>query len=114
MSAPLQAPIARQPFTDRLLAAFQNDVLRVFATLLLAPFARGSELAVPALASAGTFSVRHKLTRAPRGFFVLDCKRSAGATGDLAVYRRTGDTLSDSQITLYASNGFESLTLWVW
>jgi len=114
MSAPLQAPIARQPFTDRLLAAFQNDVLRVFATLLLAPFARGSELAVPALASAGTFSVRHKLGRAPRGFLVLDCVRASGATGDVAVYRRLGDERTASVLQLYSSASFESLTLWVW
>jgi hypothetical protein len=114
MTAPLQSAIARQPFTDRMLVAFQGDVLRAFATLLLAPFARGSEVSAGPLASAGTFTVRHLLTRAPRGFLVLDCERAAGATGDLCVYRRASDTRTAERLELYASAGFASITLWVW
>ena len=111
----LQDP--RTPAIGRLagaLESFQTSVLECFAPLYRMPFVRGSEIAVPALAAAGTFGVVHKLGRVPRGYLVLDCKRASGATGALSIYSRTGDARTDSVLTLYGSASFESLTIWVW
>lgn len=107
----------RTPAIGRLASAlesFQTSVLECFAPLYRMPFVRGSEIAVPALTAAGTFGVLHKLGRVPRGYLVLDCKRAAGATGDLSIYSRVGDVRTDSVLTLYGSASFEALTLWVW
>lgn len=98
----------------RMLVSLQTGVLESLAPLYKMPFVRGAEVQISALTAAGTFNVAHKLGRTPRGFLVLDAVRAAAATGDLAVYRRIGDERSDVRLVLYASNSFESLTLWVW
>jgi hypothetical protein len=58
--------------------------------------------------------VKQGLGRKPAGWLVLDVVRASGATGDLATYRRSGDTRDTSDLVLYGSASFESLTLWVW
>jgi hypothetical protein len=120
MTAPLQRQaferVAAFPMLGRMLTAFQTGVLESFAIPFALPFIRGVEVQAGAQSdpSGGTFAVLHRLKRAPRGYLVLDVVRAAGDTGDLSIYRRSGDERSDSRLVLYASTSFESLTLWVW
>ena len=125
----MSAPIRREPFEQvseprvpaiarlvGMLTRQQTSLIETFARVYALPFvgAGAIELTVGPLAAAGTFNVLHRLRRIPRGFLVLDAVRASASTGDIAVYRRVGDTRDETTLTLYASAGFESLTLLVW
>ena len=107
----------RMPSIARLatmVGIFQSTVIEALAAVGALPFVGGVQVEVPALAAAGTFNVPHGLRRVARGYLVTSTVRAAAATASLSVYRRKGDANTDSALTLYCNNSFESLTLWVW
>lgn len=98
------------------LGRFQTSLIEALAQLWALPFVGVGARVVTAgpLGSAGTFTIKHGLQRVPSGYLVVDVMRAPGATGDIAVYRRQGEALTASDLTLYASSSFERMTLLVW
>lgn len=62
----------------------------------------------------GTFDVVHGLNRVPRGFIVLYLERAAGATADISIYYRQEEVKNEARMTLYATESFKELKLWVY
>jgi hypothetical protein len=106
-----QVPRTGDAGLDRQLGQMQQDVDRV-ARATTTPLTAGRLVHVPAK-SAGTFSVSHGLGRKPSGWLVAGVDMPAAATGEVSIYHRDGARIDDRVLSLYATEAFDSLRLWV-
>jgi|GEM_PF-6299243 len=120
MPSPVRLRTSKLPVTqDNLLAAVQREVVPVLQKVrdtlnqLLDDDAWLTGVQLEESLSLGTNTIEHTLGTTPSGFILIDMQRGSGETTAAHVFRRDGDTWSDEEVELYATDSCD-VKIWLW